>query len=392
MVFNRQLADKILKTARDRFPEAIANFGHLQELMGMIGKPYDDEWRLALDALEAEGSIRFQTPIRTGNDKYLRDFVNMSAPITRLSTEPSPPTHSGLLIFISHSSKDKVLGLALIDLLTAGLALTADKIRCSSVDGYRLPVGVNTEGKLREEVNASKIVIGLITPSSLSSYYVMFELGARWGANLFLAPLLAGVETNELSGPLSLLNALSANNEAQIHQLIQDIAAQLRLPLQPAASYIRHVKAVKALADAVEGALNAKPVAATIAPQKLRMTISAEGHPPAQILKLVANQPVTVSRIDYMLSTEVSLAGQDVSLQGETVDIPINDSLLLKVWNTPRADRNNHDHSGPAKIGITVSANDHTDQYIMPIQMENVFQDSTLYRRVVGSKTFFQRV
>jgi hypothetical protein len=125
-----------------------------------------------------------------------------------------PITHRGLSVFISHSSKDADLALALIELLKAGLGLMADQIRCSSVDGYRLPVGVNTEDKLREEVNAAKVVIGLITPSSLTSYYVMFELGARWGANLFLAPLLAGVKASELRGPLSLLNALSANSDA----------------------------------------------------------------------------------------------------------------------------------------------------------------------------------
>lgn len=92
------------------------------------------------------------------------------------SAETRPSTHSGLWVFISHSSKDAELALALIDLLRAALTLTPDKIRCSSVDGYRLPVGVNTEGKLREEVNAAKVVVGLITRSSLSSYYVCSSL------------------------------------------------------------------------------------------------------------------------------------------------------------------------------------------------------------------------
>lgn len=67
----------------------------------------------------------------------------------------------------------------------------------------------------------------------------MFELGARWGADLFLAPLLAGLRANELSGPLSLLNALSADNEAQVHQLLGDIAEQLGLPLQKTESYVQ---------------------------------------------------------------------------------------------------------------------------------------------------------
>jgi TIR domain len=154
-----------------------------------------------------------------------------------------------LLVFISHSSKDADLARVVVDLLTAGLGLLADQIRCSSVDGHRLPIGVNTESKLREEVNAAPVVIGLVTPNSLSSHYVMFELGARWGAEMFIAPLLAGVKTNELSGPLSLLNALSASNEAQLHQLLDNVSTRLNLPLQNTASYLRHLLAVKTLVD-----------------------------------------------------------------------------------------------------------------------------------------------
>jgi TIR domain len=100
------------------------------------------------------------------------------------SREHHPSSHHNIVVFISHSSKDKELALALIELLKAGLGLPAEQIRCSSVDGYRLPVGVNTEARLREEVNQARIVVGLITPSSPASAFVMFELGARWGASL----------------------------------------------------------------------------------------------------------------------------------------------------------------------------------------------------------------
>jgi hypothetical protein len=299
-----------------------------------------------------------------------------------------PPTHQGLSIFISHSSKDAELALALIDLLKAGLALTSDQIRCSSVDGYRLPVGVNSEGKLREEVNAAKVVVGLITRSSLTSYYVMFELGARWGADLFLAPLLAGVKASELSGPLSLLNALSANNDAQLHQLLEDIANHLGLRVQPPASYIRNITAVKALADAL-GTSATPPVAATFVKQKLRLGVSVEGNPPSQLLRVTANQPVELSRVEYMLSSEATIEAEDVSKQGDKIEIPINDGSVLKLWNTPRADRNHYDHSGPAKIAVTVSTDGETSQYILPIQMQSGMQGNTMVRKLVGSKTFY---
>ena len=75
--------------------------------------------------------------------------------------EKQPAPHPGLSIFISHSSKDAELGLALIDLLNDGLGLVADQIRCSSVDGYRLLLEWILKSVLREEVNAAKVMVGL---------------------------------------------------------------------------------------------------------------------------------------------------------------------------------------------------------------------------------------
>lgn len=112
-------------------------------------------------------------------------------------------------------------------------------------------MGVNTQEQLREEVNATPIVVGLITPSSFASHYVMFELGARWGASRFIAPLVAGIKPGDLRGPLSLLNALSAESEAQLHQLLKDVSGQLGRSLQGAASYVHHLHAVQILASKV---------------------------------------------------------------------------------------------------------------------------------------------
>lgn len=348
----------------------LRNQGMLDRVMEGDGRPTEE----LIAAYESKLDVHSEAETRG----TLHDMVTQA-----------PGTHRGLLIFISHSSKDADLALALIDLLKAGLAIAADQIRCSSVDGYRLPVGVNTEDKLRDEVNAAKVVIGLITPNSLSSYYVMFELGARWGADRFLAPLLAGVKTSELSGPLSLLNALSASNDAQLHQLLADIARQLGLLVQPAASYVRNIAAVKSLAGSLANPATASTVAATPAMQKLKLTVSAEGVPPSQTLNVSANRPVEVLRVDYMLSNEAAVGGEDVSRRGEAVEIPVNDALLLKVWNTPRHDRNPYDHSGPAKIGFTVSVDGEPHQYILPVQMESWFHSNTAYRKLVGSKSFY---
>jgi len=152
-------------------------------------------------------------------------------------------------VFISHSSRDADLAEALIDLLRNGIGLTEEDIRCTSVDGYRFKVGADTDAQLKKEVKGSKTFIGLITPSSIQSAYVLFELGARWGAELHLAPVLArGADSSFLRGPLAGLNALNAVEEGQMHQLVNDIANQLEKKPASAAVYGKALQELIAVA------------------------------------------------------------------------------------------------------------------------------------------------
>ena len=149
-------------------------------------------------------------------------------------------------IFISHSSRDAELARALIDLLQAyfliALPITSEDIRCSSVDGYRLPGGVSTDEWLRNEVHDAEMVIGLLTPNSLRSAYVSFELGARWGAQKRMIPLLAsGITPEVLEGPLGGINALDCRSDGQIHQLVEEIASHLNIKQHRTSTFTRQV-------------------------------------------------------------------------------------------------------------------------------------------------------
>jgi len=147
-----------------------------------------------------------------------------------------------LSIFISHSSKDSDIALLLIELLRAALGLTDEQIRCSSVDGFRLASGANVDDVLKAEVPEAQAFIGLITPKSIASAYVLFELGARWGARRHMIPVLAGIGPDALQGPLKGINSISANSIAQLHQLLSDLADALSVDLQRAASYTRYAE------------------------------------------------------------------------------------------------------------------------------------------------------
>jgi len=123
---------------------------------------------------------------------------------------------------------------------------------------------------------------------------------------------------------------------------------------------------------------------------ELKVSLSVEGMPPTQALQVASSHPISVSRVEYMLSNDTCVQSQDVSFTGDKFDVPLSHDAIRKVWNVPRSDRNHSDHSGPAKIGVTASSEGRTRQYILPVQMENQVLGSTMYTRLVGSKTYYQ--
>lgn len=155
------------------------------------------------------------------------------------------PSSSSLQIFVSHSSRDEETAKRLITLIRSALNLPASAIRCTSVDGYRLPAGIPVDERLRQEIHDSTVFIALLTRNSMSSVYFLFELGARWATHRPLLPLLAGGTAQDLlRGPLSALNALSCENEAQLYQFIGDLATALQRPSESPAVYHKCVMEV----------------------------------------------------------------------------------------------------------------------------------------------------
>ena len=201
-------------------------------------------------------------------------------------SQTSQPVEKGIAVFVSHSAKDVELAEAFVDFLRAGIGLSEREIRCTSVDGYRFRAGADTDEQLRKEVRTSNAFVGIITPASIKSAYVLFELGARWGAELHLAPVLAkGASSSFLRGPLRNLNALDATAEPQLHQLLGEIAQQLGRPLANASVYGKALRKVLAFASSMdndaESSGSASRVAFKLEPeakQLLRVFFSANDY------------------------------------------------------------------------------------------------------------------
>jgi DNA-binding MarR family transcriptional regulator len=146
--------------------------------------------------------------------------------------ERSPSTHKIMpkdhsddpLFFISHSSKDKDLAECLVHLLKSCFGLKASNIRCTSVPGYTHSSGSYTDETLRKEAIECKCLIALLTPSSIQSTYVIFELGARWGAQRPLFPVVSnGLSKGNLPPPLNAINAKDLAVRTEILDFIDDI-------------------------------------------------------------------------------------------------------------------------------------------------------------------------
>jgi TIR domain len=209
--------------------------------------------RNSFDANIAEFVQQLFRPFTRDFLRYLHDTPDFEARLRAKDADlPGPPSMSDeLALFISHSSGDAPIAKALIALFEKALKISARSIRCTSVEGYRLPAGADTNEVLRTEVFGAQLFIALITPTSLSSHYVLFELGARWGARRPLFPVLAaGARAEDLRSPLSGLNALSAAVPDQVRQLIEDASEALSMKLEPMASFSSEITAVAAAAGA----------------------------------------------------------------------------------------------------------------------------------------------
>ncbi len=165
------------------------------------------------------------------------------------STQQNMSTQNLIRIFLSHSSADTELAAAIVDLLRDAFSLPPQSIRCTSVDGYRLPSGADTNEQLRLEIHESETFIALLTKASIASTYVLFELGARWGTGRHWSLLLGdGLRGSDLRDPLKAHNALDVSSEAQIDQFITELAASLEIQMSTRAAWGTKVKRVIALA------------------------------------------------------------------------------------------------------------------------------------------------
>ncbi len=130
-------------------------------------------------------------------------------------------------VFVSHSSKDMDLVNALYDLIKNSLHLRAEEIVCTSRPGSKLAGGADPPESIRRYISDVPAFVGVVSPNSLRSTYVVCELGARWGQGKHMFALLSSPEIRKrLLGPL-VSNNLVLSVRTDVQQLIRELAELL---------------------------------------------------------------------------------------------------------------------------------------------------------------------
>lgn len=168
---------------------------------------------------------------------------DMASNVAKEQTGAKTIVAARIAIFVSHSTLDKKIAESLTEILKNSLEIDPGRIRCTSVEGHRLQGGVTTDVQLRQELVEAECFVGLLTPQSVTSTYVLFELGARWGADRRLIPLLAaGLQHGDLRGPLTAVHGHSCDSAGELHQLIDELADILKVNKRPVANYEKYIE------------------------------------------------------------------------------------------------------------------------------------------------------
>ncbi len=107
-------------------------------------------------------------------------------------------------VFISHSSEDKEFVEQLVSLIEFLGADSEEKLFCSSVSGYEIPVGNSVYDYLRKQFTEHEVyVIFVYSHNYFKSAACLNEMGAAWVQNAKFFPILiSGFEIEDLKGAL----------------------------------------------------------------------------------------------------------------------------------------------------------------------------------------------
>jgi hypothetical protein len=127
--------------------------------------------------------------------------------------------------------------------------------------------------------------------------------------------------------------------------------------------------------------------------KQLEIDAAIAGSAPSQALTIKSSKSIRIRRIEFLTTAGVCAANEEVSVEGDSANLPVDFNKVVKLFNTPRADRQHNDHSGPGLVRITYSRDGVTNQLDLPVLITPVFvhagMGTTQYIALEGQKRFY---
>ena len=137
-------------------------------------------------------------------------------------------------LFVSHAHKDKEIAAALVGVIEAAMVRVREEgILCTSHDDpqYREPEGGDVTPYLRDHLQQSGCVLGVLTPNSLKSPWCLFELGGAWALTTRTYALLAGgLSKEDLPAALKGGEAAQLAEPEEVRRVLKDVSRHLGWP------------------------------------------------------------------------------------------------------------------------------------------------------------------
>lgn len=112
-----------------------------------------------------------------------------------------------------------------------------------------------------------------------------------------------------------------------------------------------------------------------------------DGKPPApQMVRVTANQPVTITRLELLMPDGRSASNQECSFTGSSIEIPLSQDCVAELFKAPRPTGSTYDSSFTFRV--TASAGGETRAYTFRAQVSVVLVGGAVYHCVSGSRDF----
>ena len=183
-----------------------------------------------------------------------------------------PSTTVSKSIFISHASADKSLVECFVDVVLGNACeVKAADIFCTSLEGMKIPVGTPSFiDFIRKQIQQPKLVILIISPNYLASQFCLCEMGACWGMELPVFPIVVPpLKPSEVKATLAVTLSASIQELSTLEELCDRVGQDVT---GHSVSRARSTAKLKTFLTKLEPLLKSLPESSTVPRSELITT------------------------------------------------------------------------------------------------------------------------